>query len=393
MRLGVPSALALLTISVSSLASAQEESALQKAPAVEGESAPAKKAAAKPAASTETPQAPESHVTEGADPIRHEPEAKPVDEAAPEEEPGDSDEELEPDSDEGETEATESRRPPRDRKKSKKPRRARKAHADGDEEERSEGETEDEDSPGDEQQDHDIDEKDEAASTPPVSVIPLSARSQRTGFLIAPRLGLLFGGATHLDLECDETGNLGCGTFGVRDHDEASGLGIALDALYGIIPELRAGLSLHYLPQVKGDASGELRRLGPGLDFQAVAEGVFDITDRLAVTLRLQGGGTALVPSGFIDDVVKDAQDDCETARDAGIDCTVNDGPYFAPTLGGGAGVLIQTKGPARLRLDFLFQTHRMKLYEQKAASDGGTVDATLSMDQSRLWLLGGFEI
>lgn len=215
----------------------------------------------------------------------------------------------------------------------------------------------------------------------------------RTGFVFAPRLGLTVGGATHLGIECEETGDLGCGTFGIRDHKEASGFGIAADALYGLIPEFRLGAMLMWLPQAKGDAGGEIRRLGTEVQLQAVAEGVFDLVDRLAVTVRVQGGGSVLAPSGFVDDVVKEAQDDCELARDAGVDCTVHDGPSFAPVYGGGAGILVQTKGAARLRLDFLFETQTLPLYEQKAASDGGTVQANVTMDQSRFWLLGGFEI
>lgn len=215
----------------------------------------------------------------------------------------------------------------------------------------------------------------------------------RTGFVFAPRLGLTVGGATHLGVECEETGDLGCGTFGIRDHKEASGFAVAADALYGLIPELRLGATLMWLPQAKGDAGGEIRRLGTEVQLQAVAEGVFDLVDSLAVTVRVQGGGTVLAPTGFVDDVVKGAQDDCELARDAGVDCTVHDGPYFAPVYGGGAGILVQTKGAARLRLDFLFETQTLPLYEQKAASDGGTVQANVTMDQSRFWLFGGFEI
>jgi hypothetical protein len=215
----------------------------------------------------------------------------------------------------------------------------------------------------------------------------------RTGLVFAPRLGLTIGGAAHLGLECEETGDLSCGTFGIRDHKEASGFGLAADALYGWIPELRLGAMLMWLPQAKGDAGGEMRRLGTEVQLQAVAEGVFDLMARLAVTVRVQGGGSVLSPKGFIDDVVKEAQEDCETARDAGVDCTVHDGPYFAPTWGGGAGILVQTKSAARLRLDFLFQSQTFPIYEQKAASGAGTVQANVTLDQSRFWLLGGFEI
>lgn len=227
----------------------------------------------------------------------------------------------------------------------------------------------------------------------PVESEELKLAASRTGFVFAPRLGLTVGGATHLGLECEESGDLGCGSFSVLDHKEASGFGISADALYGLIPELRLGGTLLWIPRAKGDANSEVRRLGTEVQLQAVAEGVFDLLDRLAVTVRVQGGGTVLKPTGFIDDVVKQAQDDCEMARDAGVDCTVHDGPYFAPVFGGGAGILVQTKSAARVRLDFLFQTQTMPIYEQKATSDGGTVEATVTMDQSRFWLLGGFEI
>lgn len=239
----------------------------------------------------------------------------------------------------------------------------------------------------------DTNERNSSDSQGPDSSHLPSPPHPRAGFIFAPRLGLAVGGGTHLALECEETGDLGCGTFGIRDHDESSGLAISADALYGIIPELRLGASMMWVPQVKGDAGGDLRKLGTGVTLQAVAEGVFDLVDRLAVTVRLQGGAAALAPAGFVDDVVEEAQKDCETARDAGIDCTVSDGPYIAPTLGGGAGLLIQTKNAARVRLDFLFQTHRMRLYEQNAASDAGTVSAVVSMDQAQFWILGGFEI
>lgn len=239
-----------------------------------------------------------------------------------------------------------------------------------------------------------------ATDAPPESSVVDSNRTlaeklarARTGFVFAPRLGLTVGGATHLGIACEETGTLGCGTFGIRDHREASGIGIAADALYGLIPELRLGATVMWLPQAKGDAGGDLRRLGTEVHLKAVAEGVFDLMDRLAVTVRMQGGAAVLAPTGFVDDVVKEAQDDCEMARDAGVDCTVHDGPYFAPVFGGGAGILAQTKGAARLRLDFLFETQTVPIYEQKAASDSGMVNAKVTMDQSRFWLLGGFEI
>jgi hypothetical protein len=182
------------------------------------------------------------------------------------------------------------------------------------------------------------------------------------------RAGFVSAGSGTYKVECD---GVGCSAFNSTevDYDEKSGFIIGGDLLFRVVPKLRLGFGLNYLPTPKVEAkeSGEEFESGDELDVLGVVEGVFPVSESVGLFVRGMGGITMLFPGN-------DHQDEIDTWRKAcestGADCKNGDGPFIGPTFGLGFGVLFLV-GSVGLRAEVWGQAISQPIFKETLGVGG----------------------
>lgn len=227
----------------------------------------------------------------------------------------------------------------------------------------------------------------EASPSPSPEPLP----SLREGLTIVPRLGLIAGGWSRFEVDCDTAGSLDCGDEEFDDLNSAAALQIGLEALYQPNAHYRLGLGVNWLPSVRASGGGSLRTLGSDLSALGILEGVADVSGSIALTGRLEGGVAFVFPQGALNDYVDQSEDDCAEVAAQGIQCTVDGGVRPAASYGAAVGLLWQLTD-ARLRLDVSYRMQTVTVLKQEASTNTGAIDARLLMHQNRVALMAGAE-
>jgi hypothetical protein len=179
------------------------------------------------------------------------------------------------------------------------------------------------------------------------------ARPKRSGFVGLARIGFIVAGAGEAELDCS---GAGCPSAESVDYDEQSGLVLGADFMGHVLPSLRLGGGLLFVPNTEIDVDGgDEADLGSDLSLQFIVEGIVDVGSTTALAVRGQAGALILFPGGDLEDGIDESKDECEQLKASGGSCEVDEGAYVGWTVGGGAGVIIDVGGVG-LRMDLLLQ-------------------------------------
>src|SRR5690606_29860757 len=145
-----------------------------------------------------------------------------------------------------------------------------------------------------------------AAAQPPgdnVGEADLNPRT-RSGLVPVLRAGFMVAGAGQIREECD--GDL-CSASGASTADFTDASGPAMlgaDLLFHIGPDFRLGPGALYLPKTSWDMDGASRdyEAGSELALLLVGEGVFDLSSKVALSVRGFVGVDVLFPGGDFKD-------------------------------------------------------------------------------------------
>ncbi|MEZ4231503.1 MAG: hypothetical protein R3B89_20160 [Polyangiaceae bacterium] len=195
----------------------------------------------------------------------------------------------------------------------------------------------------------------------------------RRGFVPLLRIGYSVGGAGEIEDEY-------AGATAKTSYDQVGGSLLEIDLLGHVSYGLRLGGGLMVLPSSEVDIKGGSEfELGTEAAVAFIAEGVFDLSSQLALTVRGFVGASVLSVGGDY----KDYRDGlCED-----IDCGWDD-QLSGATAGLGVGLLIPLKG-VNLRADLMTQGYAVSGTFLRAGGEAWT--ATIS--GSRTLLMAGVEL
>lgn len=213
---------------------------------------------------------------------------------------------------------------------------------------------------------------------------------QKSGVVFVPRLGFrLTGGGT---IESDCSGDCTGFEADESDYDDGSSFGFGLDVLGAVIPELRLGAGVFWVPdtEIEIDGVSEDVELGSDLTLVAIVEGVVEAAPRVAIGIRGFVGLWMVFPDGDLDDAIEEQQRDCDFVP-ASATCNVDDGPYVAPTFGLGPGLVFPLR-EVSLRVDLYYQRYSAKILTTELGFAGQSVETSNQLTGSRVMLVGGVE-
>jgi len=237
-------------------------------------------------------------------------------------------------------------------------------------------------------------------ATPPAAPGPQPSQDpptpggfERQGLVLAPRFGFLLTGSGEFEAEqqlCDPA----CVSDRAKiDYDDESILRLGVDVLYHVVPQLRLGGTLQWVPEARRQTDDETSEytLGQELGMFAVIEGVFG--GEIAGAVRAFVGPNILFPGGDLERGMDDMEGLCFMASTEDTTCKTAFGPYVGLSFGVGAGLLAQVNEVVALRLD---------MTAQRIAFNGPEVDITtldplsyhfeMSWSGMRYWLGAGVE-
>ncbi|MCB9584479.1 MAG: hypothetical protein H6718_03740 [Polyangiaceae bacterium] len=218
-----------------------------------------------------------------------------------------------------------------------------------------------------------------APATPPASppgdqgAAEATPAEPRHGLVPLLRVGYMVGGSGDLEEE-------GSGGKTKLEYDDISSAVLEFDLLGHLSPGLRMGGGLIALPtssvHLKGGSDYDVGSEG-ALVF--IVEGVFDLSPKVALTLRGYAGFDVLNIGGDL----KDARESiCEDQ-----DCSWDD-QYTGATAGLGLGLLIPLKS-VNLRADFMTQAYSVS----GTFASVGSAKADHTLSGSRSFLMAGLEL
>ena len=215
----------------------------------------------------------------------------------------------------------------------------------------------------------------------------------REGFVLLPSLGLAITGSGTLkeEVECQAGACTSWSTE--RDYDQNENVLLGFDTLYHVLPSLRLGLGLQWMPASEADfeAGNSNAKFGAELATTAVVEGVFG--GKSAGAVRGFIGPNFLFPGGEMEDVIDAMDDVCDSIASAGGSCSVADGPYMGLTLGAAAAFIRQFAEEAALRIELSLQYLSFSGPSLEADDEAGTrLKDTLSWSATRFSLRIGIE-
>jgi len=214
----------------------------------------------------------------------------------------------------------------------------------------------------------------------------------REGFVLLPFVGSTLVGTGTLKSELDCQAGRCSSTSHERDTDQNLNLLIGFDGLYHVLPNLRVGLGLQWIPtsdvEVKnGDSS---TRFGHEVAPTAIVEGV--IGGKSAGALRGFMGPNLLFPDGELQDFIDSKEASCRSVG-PGRSCDMASGPYVGLTLGGAAAFLRQFTETMTGRVELSLQYVGSLGPSLKVSDiDGNRYEDSLSWSGVRLSLRLGLE-
>ena len=229
-----------------------------------------------------------------------------------------------------------------------------------------------------------------AVEPAPIPSSPEQDEPQR--FFVVPNIALAVGGWTDVEVTCETSGSLSCVDEEISGHSDVTRLGVGVDAIYRPAPYLGLVGMLFWDPASRGRSELELRHLGMEVALQGALEGMLYRSKFLSLALRVHGGGVVLVPQGWVNQQLDQAEADCDEAIGAGISCQASRPALVSPTWGVSLG-LVAAAGPGHLRLDTRFQSQLFRIVDQHAENATGSIDAHIKLKQSRVWLALGYEL
>jgi hypothetical protein len=242
------------------------------------------------------------------------------------------------------------------------------------------------------------------------------------GFVLLPRVGLIASGGGSSGFDCEANGTqsgpacAGWKKIASTDYDDKSLLVFGVDTLFHVIPALRLGLGLTFLPFYNVDVhTGTTTRsysVGRELALQGIVEGLIPAGRIISVAIRGQGGVSMWIPSkdeAFLPATydsngnvssqrsINQEKEKChesQTSASTDFSCKVNEGPFWGYTMGLGAGMVFHLE-KIRLRGDLLGQYTSWSawLVENNNAATNEHFKPTLSLSGMRYMLLFGVEI
>lgn len=214
----------------------------------------------------------------------------------------------------------------------------------------------------------------------------------REGLVLLPSLGLAFAGSGTAkgEVECQAGACTSSSTE--RDYDQNENLLLGFDTLYHVLPSLRLGLGLQWMPSSEvdfenGDSNAEF---GDELATTAVIEGVFG--GKSAGVVRGLIGANFLFPDGKLEDLIDLMDATCSSVGSAGGSCSVADGPYVGLTLGAAAAFLRQVSEGTALRVELSLQYVSFSGPSLETSDESATGKESLSWSGTRLSLRFGLE-
>lgn len=214
----------------------------------------------------------------------------------------------------------------------------------------------------------------------------------REGLVILPSLGLAFAGSGTMKGEVECQAGACTSSSRERDYDQNENLLLGFDTLYHVLPSLRLGLGLQWMPTSEmdfenGDSDADF---GDELATTAVVEGVFG--GKSAAALRGFIGANFMFPGGELEDLIDVMDAACRSVGSAGGSCSVADGPYVGLTLGAAAAFLKQVSEEAALRVELSLQYVSFSGPSIEISDESATGKESLSWSGTRLSLRFGIE-
>jgi len=216
------------------------------------------------------------------------------------------------------------------------------------------------------------------------------------------RVGFIVAGAGQIREECE--GDL-CASSGAATTEYADASGPALfggDLMFHIGPDFRLGPGALFLPKTSWDIDGASTDFEAGSELAVllVGEGVFDLSNKVSLSVRGFIGADLLFPGGDLKSSLKDrsigtgsgALQCADFNRVRGASCSRGKQPFVGPTYGGGVGLLIPT-GSVALRVELMFQAYDVQYSVFDLSIDGageGSFQGTIA--GTRSLLAGGME-
>ena len=215
----------------------------------------------------------------------------------------------------------------------------------------------------------------------------------REGFVLLPFVGVALAGSGTLKSELDCQAGTCTSSSNERDYSQNPNLMIGFDTLYHVLPNLRVGLGLQWMPtsdvDVKdGDSS---THFGDEVAPTAVVEGVFG--GKSAGALRGFIGANLLFPDDELQDLIDTMDAACRSVASAGGSCDVASGPYAGLTLGAAAAFLGQFTETVTGRAELSFQYVGFSGPSLEVSDETGTrYEDSLSWSGTRFSLRLGLE-
>jgi hypothetical protein len=227
--------------------------------------------------------------------------------------------------------------------------------------------------------------------TPVAPPTPHSILQPLGSFVFAVRGGFQMIGGGSTESSCSVDGGPCVFQDGETSFSERSYFMIGADALLHVAPGFRLGLGYELVPYsaIEAEDESEALHLGHEHALGAIVEGVVPVSTKLALALRAQGGLRMLAVGGDLAERNDEILGDC---RDANlVRCEVDEGPLFGSTFGGLFGFV--GAGKVRWRVDLSVQYVILNLAGSTVQTGTSTVSRSLSIHDTRSWVLGGVEL
>jgi hypothetical protein len=206
--------------------------------------------------------------------------------------------------------------------------------------------------------------------------------ARRIGSAFVLRAGGYVGnGSAHARCEGD-----GCtGSSESASYSEEITPTFSFDWLSNASQNFRLGIGFGWTPTMKvSDEAGSFE-LGTDFGTDLVFEGVFDLSNQAALTVRGSVGLSMLFPSGDLEREADEMQQACDGYLEY---CDVDRGPYLGVRAAVGSGLLYDLGGVG-LRADFQLQVYSYRTLGIEVSG----VEAWVALSGLRPMLLAGIEL
>lgn len=215
----------------------------------------------------------------------------------------------------------------------------------------------------------------------------------RSGVVVLPFVGVAVAGAgkSTAELDCQSGG---CDSNSLEsEYSQNPNLLLGIDRLYQVLPQLRLGVELQWLPSVdvdydRGNSSTEF-----GSEFApvAVVEGIFG--GKSAGAIRGFIGANFLFPDGDLEELIDLMDAACGSIASDGGSCEVASGPYTGLTFGAAGAFVRRVSEAAAIRLELSVQRLGFSGPNLKVSDNAGNrYEDRLSWSATRFSLRFGFE-